>query len=112
MSKGSGDFNFVVNGTTHPIIIFEHMAFILMTLFHINIKMQKEKHFIDIQKDMRMMWKGVLKSYNLTLPSFKTFVDYGNTFYKIMIAYVHFHNMIIENERNFELLFDKQTWDN
>ncbi len=23
------------------------------------------------------MWKGVLKSYNLTLPSFRAFVDYG-----------------------------------
>jgi hypothetical protein len=39
--------------------------------------MQKEKHFVEIQKDMRMMWKGVLKSYNLALSSFKTFVDYG-----------------------------------
>ncbi len=77
LSRGSGDFNFVVNGTTHPIIISEQMAFILMTLFHINFKMKKEKHFVEIQKDMRMMWKGVLKSYNLTLPSFRTFVDYG-----------------------------------
>jgi hypothetical protein len=77
LNGGSGDFNFVVNGTTHPIIIFEHMASILVALFHINVKMQKEKHFVEIQKDMRMMWKCVLKSYNLTLPSFRTFVDYG-----------------------------------
>ncbi len=62
MSGGSGDFNFVMNETTHPIIIFEHMAFILVASFHINFKMQKEKHFVKIQKDMRMIWKGVLKS--------------------------------------------------
>jgi hypothetical protein len=66
-----------VNGITRPIIIAEHMAFILMASFDINFKMQKEKHFVEIQKDMRMMWKGVLKSHNPTLPSFRTFVDYG-----------------------------------
>jgi len=77
LSGGRGDFNFVVNGTTHPIITSKDMAFILVASFHINFKMQKEKHFVEIQKDMRMMWKGVSKSYDFTLPSFITFVDYG-----------------------------------
>ncbi len=63
LSGGSGDLNFVVNGT-HPIIIFEHMAFILVTSFHINFKMQKEKHFVETQKTWK--WCGKV-FWNLTI---------------------------------------------